>query len=445
MPSSPRVRYLLGTVEIAGYLRRLQQGLQENGVEADLVTYSVNKFGYDADLQLPLLVRTGKRINRISEKSLGRLKSLPGWARGVGRLPGGVFLGTWALMGLFRYQVFIFAFGTSLLPWNLDLPILRMLGKTTVSIIGMGSESRPPYLNGALKNQVNGELPSTIFLLKKTQKIKRMIRRHERWATHIVGHPSSSSLLAARKQINLLRIGLPHPIGEKPKTNAKSNEVGFDADTIKIIHAPSRNISKGTEEIISAVYSLKSRGIPVDLEIIAGLPNAKVLSALSSADLVIDQLFSDTPMATLAVEASWLGVPVLVAGYELECLKIGICSELLPPTIQCSPENFTQVLEELCESKNQLRQIGNNAMDFVDHFWSPSLVAARFIKLANGDLVTEWDFEPGDYLNCYGYGLAPHESRANIERLIRQFGTKSLLIDDPLRLQNFIRAHGITA
>ena len=75
----------------------------------------------------------------------------------------------------------------------------------------------------------------------------------------------------------------------------------------RILHAPSNPNFKGTEEIRDTIKCLKNENIDFEYIEITNASNEKVLAELNACDLVIDQLYSDTPMATLAAEAaSWV-------------------------------------------------------------------------------------------------------------------------------------------
>jgi hypothetical protein len=69
-------------------------------------------------------------------------------------------------------------------------------------------------------------------------------------------------------------------------------------------------VLKGTASIRAMVERLSARGLAVELVTIEGRPNAEVMRAMRDSDLVVDQLYSDTPMAVRDRGAS-LGRAVL--------------------------------------------------------------------------------------------------------------------------------------
>lgn len=62
-----------------------------------------------------------------------------------------------------------------------------------------------------------------------------------------------------------------------------------------IIHSPTRRGFKGTAVIVEAIERLKERTSHFDFQIIEGLPYADYLEAVQSADIMIDQVFTQSP------------------------------------------------------------------------------------------------------------------------------------------------------
>ena len=55
-----------------------------------------------------------------------------------------------------------------------------------------------------------------------------------------------------------------------------------------------------------------NEGLPLEYVEIVGQPNDIVLAEIARSAFVIDQLYSDTPMAGFAAEAARLGKPAIV-------------------------------------------------------------------------------------------------------------------------------------
>src|SRR5947199_333673 len=72
-----------------------------------------------------------------------------------------------------------------------------------------------------------------------------------------------------------------------------------------VLHAPSNRRRKGTDHVIAACEQL-----PVDLEIVEGLPHDEARRHFERADIVVDQLNAGW-YGVFALEAMALGKPVL--------------------------------------------------------------------------------------------------------------------------------------
>ena len=131
------------------------------------------------------------------------------------------------------------------------------------------------------------------------------------------------------------------------KGNAEEEFLYKDKKNFRILHAPSNPNFKGTEEIRNTIKCLKNENIDFEYIEITNASNEKVLAELKACDLVIDQLYSDTPMATLAAEAAYCGKPTIVGGYGFEELKkvdrrriMATNDSLHTPEIQIYPQSI---------------------------------------------------------------------------------------------------------
>src|SRR5439155_989662 len=61
-----------------------------------------------------------------------------------------------------------------------------------------------------------------------------------------------------------------------------------------VLHTPSDSVIKGTETILAAIEEVASRR-PLRRRVISGMSHTEVLSEIARADIVIDQMNSETP------------------------------------------------------------------------------------------------------------------------------------------------------
>jgi glycosyltransferase involved in cell wall biosynthesis len=410
----------MGLIEVAGYYSNLKRGFDELGIDSTFVECNGHPFGYKhtSSKGLLSLVQFLGQKRAAARRSQLPVKALWLTFFQLSRLP----LFFWALA---RFDVFLFGFKSSLLPAYLDLPILKLFGKTLIFVFH-GSDSRPPYINGALlTNKHDGLIKK---LVRLTRKQKADIVKIERFADVIVNHPPTSHF-HKQKIIQWLSIGIPYagPVDPPPVRTRREER------TVRVLHSPSKPESKGSEGIRSAIASLQRSGHKVELIEVIGKPNSVVLKELSSCDFVVDQLYSDTPMAGFATEAAYFGKPAVVGGYATE-VDWGPPNPL-PPSLYVRPEEIESAIERLITDNEYRLMLGQQAKAFVHKQWSAREVARRYVRLIQKDIPQHWWFEPEQLQYLHGYGLTEARIREILRTLVNAAGVNALCLSDKPSLQ----------
>ncbi len=146
----------------------------------------------------------------------------------------GLLLIAWFIYCIFKYDVFIFGFGTSMLPYNLDLPLLKLLKKRVISNLAHGSEARPPYIDGFYQSK-DGVAPSLKEIARFAASNRKTVLRHQTYASIVIGAPFSTSHFADRPFINHFALGIPFRIKAEPGLESK-HPVDNEARLIRILH-----------------------------------------------------------------------------------------------------------------------------------------------------------------------------------------------------------------
>jgi len=267
---------------------------------------------------------------------------------------------------MFQHNAFIFLFGVSLLPYNLDLPILKLLGKTTVMWFVGSDISNYECLEAAAKKA------GVKYYISKDQgmgtgdlKSKlRMIHKIEKYVDYIISYPSISQLLT-RKYI---RMDIPLDINNITY-NKTPNKIAL------IVHAPTDDKIKGTTQVLAAMKRLKSEGYDFELQLFKGMSNVQVLKALSEADISVDQLFAHFP-GMFAVESMAAGCVVLggnipeFSGFPKES-----------PIIHTDPDNIYQNLKILLGNPRLRQELGQKGRKYVEKYHNSLKIADDFIRL----------------------------------------------------------------
>jgi glycosyltransferase involved in cell wall biosynthesis len=380
--------------DVAGYYSRLAHGLKELGFGVTFYQFHEHKYNYEPN------------SSASDFPYYSQLQSYP-WAKTEVKH---VFSIKWwfhkqiyfrfFLWALKHHNVFIFAYGGSFFPKNLDIPILRLARKRVISFVAHGSEGRPAFMDGAHWGDVKhcDDPIQEIFRIAKRQ--SRQMRRVERWSSAIISTPLNSQFLR-KSAINSYKLGKPSPI---PDVHVKSKFPKV-SNSIKIIHAPSHREAKGSDTIALIVNRVQKLYPELTYLEISGRPNKEVLQELVDADLVIDQLYSDTFLAGVGVEAAYLGVPSLVGSYAVDLLRKSNDPSKSPPLFLVHPDNIEKALLDILENRTTLKLIGNEARDFVAINFSPRSVAERFAHVIKGSIPFDWYFEPTEFSYVYGGGL----------------------------------------
>lgn len=405
---APRLRVLVGLGETAGYCGALAEGLRRAGVLADHVNLGPDPMRYGVEPEHPRI--------RLVRWLAARRRVGPGprlaWTAAHRLAMAWLFLDA-----VRRYDAFILRAGDSFFALR-DLPLLRRLGKTVV-VVFFGSDSRPSYLNGA---EIGAE-PDGSALADATVRKRRMVARIERSATHVVCHPMSAQL-HRRRAVTFGALGIPRRIAPAEAPPEAGN------GPIRFLHAPSRPADKGTDRVRTAIGEVRREGLDVELKVITDRPNAEVLVAIRAADAVIDQVFSDTPMAALAAEAAALGRPAIVGGYAWAVLRGTAGEAELPPTERCHPDRLASAIRRLATDDGYRLDLGRRARGFLETRWATERVGERYLRLLRGEAPASWWFDPGAVTYIGGAGADEATLRGAVRAVLAAEGPAGLLLDD---------------
>jgi len=347
------MKIIHGTVNIAGIGGHLAAWQRGNGHDARFVVYRRNQYFNNHD------------------EAIFPLEGGPTWRLALHCV--------WTLFrNALRHDVFNFYGGRSFLPWGLDLPLLRLLGRKVIMTY-CGSEVRQCWIEAARNpfwSRVVPELAGTPNVPERDRQKQRMMRWHALWCHRILAprdlfahvHP----YVPARKIVtdiwvhNLSSVGFSE---EPPPPDGRSGKV-------IMVHAPSAPKLKGTAFFREAVEMLKAEGQPIKYVELTGMPHAEVLRTIARADIVLDQLLIGG-FGSLSVEGMALGRPVIC--YLLEDVK----REHYPdcPIANATIENVTDVLRDLVADSARRLRLGREGRAFVSRHLDYETVNRRMLEL----------------------------------------------------------------
>jgi hypothetical protein len=415
---SKPLRIFIGLTEIAGYFGGLREGFERLGFEVDQINESADPYGYGGRSRGAALGAAAEQVYRFgltTSGARGWLARPARWGLGAARLPHRLIALEHALR---TCDVFVFGGGGSFIAGH-DLGLIRRAGKRIVWVF-TGSDHRPPYLNGKIVRERANE-PET--LIAEARATRRRVHRIEHYAHAIVAHGPSAQF-HTRPFAEFLSVGVP--VRAVPVDHATANAGPWPGVAgVRVLHCPT-DPAKGSLVIRELIGRIRDRGLPVSYLELANRPNAEVRARLLQADLVIDEVFSDTPMALFATEAAVAGVPAVVGSYWARGVSTSLPAEAIPPSAFVLPDDLEQTIERLVVNESERRDLGHRAREFVAEKWRPDQVAQRILALARGDEAGVVVRDPADLTYCAGWGMSTEMRRDAVRRVLATGGREGL-------------------
>lgn len=414
----PEHKVFIGPREIAGFSASLGSGFNTLGWKPFLYDETGNQLHYKCAASSCRYLRTLGIINGWLHR---RAALIRGGRHIFSPITGAVnvFAFVWAL---YHCHSFIYIFGKSLLPLHIDLWLLKRMKRPVVQVY-LGSDSRPPYLSGLWLDMISpfDEALQEKITRKEVRRKKAQLNRVYSYATYIVDNPLTG-ILQPGPFINWFAMGFPNAFA-KTADHLSLKTVPY------IVHAPSNSRIKGTALVEQTLRELKEEGCIFDFSVLSGLSNECVRKELEKATIVIDQLYSDTPLAGLASEAAAAGCAVLVGGYGWSQLTECVDTSMLPPSICFSPENLKETLRSVIEDPDACASNGQQLATFMASVWSPEKVAGRYISLLEANPSENWWIRADAAGYIGGMGAEPNQFTSLIVRLCNKYGDSALGCD----------------
>jgi glycosyltransferase involved in cell wall biosynthesis len=234
-------------------------------------------------------------------------------------------------------DVFHFYFGLTLVPASIQFPLLRATRRKSV-MHWLGSDIR-------------GKSPADLAYAGRA-------------GAQIVG---SYDAIRWVPQAHVVPPGLdlrdyePQPPSDNPRP--------------LVVHAPSNRAKKGTAHVIEACAQL-----PVDLEIVEGLPHDRARERYARADIVVDQLNAGWH-GVFALEAMALGKPVVA---HLKTDVVERSAEAFGarvPIVPATAETLVDALAPLVEDAGRRGELGLAGRAYVEQVHDIDRVADRLIAI----------------------------------------------------------------
>ena len=236
-----------------------------------------------------------------------------------------------------RTDVFHFYFGITLVPKSIQFPLLRATGrKSVIHWLGADIRERP----------------------------REQLAYGRRADAQVVGS------YAARHYV-------PEAIVIPPGIELSRFQPvpAVERGRVRVVHAPSDKEKKGTEYIIAACEQL-----PVDLDVVHGVPNTEARARYADADIVIDQVLRDWH-GVFTIESMALGKPVVTSLDEEAVRETEAAFGLGLPVVAATKDNLVEKLRPLVESFEERKRLGAAGRAYVERVHDIDKIADRLIEL----------------------------------------------------------------
>jgi glycosyltransferase involved in cell wall biosynthesis len=234
-------------------------------------------------------------------------------------------------------DIFHFYFGLTLVPKSIQFPLLRLLRKRSVF----------HYLG----SDIRGKTPGQLAFGKRAD--AQIVGSYDaiRWVPEAHVIPPGLDLTPLT----------PTPPSDSPRP--------------RVVHAPSNREKKGTRFVIEACARL-----PVELDVVEGVPHDVARERYARADIVVDQLNAGWH-GVFALEAMALGKPVVsyLKPEVVERSEQGYGVRI--PIVPATTDRLVESLRPLVEQPALRREIGAASRAYVEQVHDIDHVADRLIDL----------------------------------------------------------------
>jgi len=290
--------------------------------------------------------------------------------------------GYFGLTAPFKYDVFHYYFGRSLLFWDdlpkwncfpyADMKIAKALGKK-IFMTFQGCDVR---LAGEsdLRNKYTPCRQGYCSVYKTCidsydAKRKKMINEVTPYCDHVfylnpeLGHYVPNGIFMPYASVD---IGSIIPVSLPKKAS------------LRIVHAPSDSSIKGTDQVLSALGKLKDK-YDFELILVQGKTHSEAIELYKSADIAIDQIYLGW-YGSFAVEIMAMGKPVIcyIREEDLGFIPANMRDEL--PILRVEADTLEKDLDKILQQCDQWIEIGQRSRKYVEKWHDPARIAKVLVE-----------------------------------------------------------------
>jgi glycosyltransferase involved in cell wall biosynthesis len=265
------------------------------------------------------------------------------------------------LLNAGRWDVYHFHFGRTLVPpHNPDLPLYRALGRTVVFHFH-GCDVRNRAMMRAHHPRATCTECDPFCVPARQQAVIAASRRHADAA--LVSTPDLLESVPHARHVPVAASLDDYPF--RPVARAP----------LKVLHAPTNRLIKGTVYVERAYEALRPRFPGVEFRVVERLPWRELRDAIADCDVVVDQVFMGW-YGMVAVEAMAMGKPVLCFVRDDFEERLDRC-----PIVRTTLETLADDLARMLSDGVDRRLLGEAGRAYVERVHAAPVIARGLLDL----------------------------------------------------------------
>lgn len=269
----------------------------------------------------------------------------------------------------FYYNTFHFYYGTTLFPYQLDLPLYKLFRKkvimeylgTDCQLYGYSIQKyKWTNSSGRFSTKEQGLNNDNIILKRLKNELPYIVKKYV-CAPLYSEFVKDSTVLPLAIDISEFNF---NPLIKKEK--------------IRVMHAPTHRGFKGSDYILEALNKLIEEGYPLEIDLVEGVTHEQLKNRYLQCDIFIDQILAGW-YGTASIEAMAMGRPVICFIRDNYFKEIDYGPNI--PIISADPDSIYEVLKNTIGfSFEKLQEIGVSSRLFVEEIHDVKKVAKKLIK-----------------------------------------------------------------
>jgi len=388
------VRIFIGLYNIANLMDIYSNGFRRLGFQVDCFEVSDHPF-YDLKTRKVNLYTSASQVmNSYLENSSG--VKLPPPHRDDRLLDMLEHL----MRDFLQYDIYIFMNCMSLLPGNLDYPILKRNGKIIISLFS-GSEIRHSRSAADIWSAMDNDLPDVM------SSPDDVTYTHDQMEGYKIAHRNIYERSIDKKIQNVcmaelfadVTLSVPEQSGLQLKPY-QAYVHAVDSYNIKpiihgrkypiVTHLPSNPAVKRSDLILRALDELSREGVKFTLIAKSGIPHLEVMRLLSESDILIDQI-SNFP-ALLSHEGMASGCAVLTGCHPLS-MPIPL-EEVGCPAVHITIKTLKEQIRNIIKDREERCRVSKQGVEYIAELCTPQMAAERLIDALERASRAEYDYFP---------------------------------------------------